>query len=255
MTFNQYVNNPYGASSISVQARESIKASYADKLDKLFLRENNKEFQRLMFKSKKSWYIFIKVPSETIPDFSYDVVIEFINPEEHSSLYDCEVRFFSNDPAFMYNAYVYNKNNLLIPDLKSKLPSESLKLPSLKNEKNIPGYIKSIYFAYLMCKRYGFCEKVYFESHAKQYTKSHLLSLVEHASDKLRDRQDKEAQYKEKKKNSKTISSTDFETSRNKKVQEKISKNIIMTKTTKFSGNTSRNVKRTKVVGRKGGNR
>ena len=35
MTFREYINNPYGTSSIPIQARESLKASYADKLDKI----------------------------------------------------------------------------------------------------------------------------------------------------------------------------------------------------------------------------
>ena len=254
MTFNQYVDNPYGTSSIPAQARESMKASYADKLDKIYLREE-KEFKRIMFKGKQSWFLYIKVPSETIPDFSYDVVIQFVDPDLHTSLYDCDVKFFSNDPAFMYNAYVYDKNNLLINDLKSKLPRVSLTTPSERNPKNIPGYIKSIYFAYLMCKRYGFANKVFFEANAKDYHKSELSMLIRHASDKLDERQQKGAELKSKStvKKDKTLSKSEFETSSNKQVQSKVTKSIDTVKRTKFIGHgvnrTTSNIKRTKRIG------
>ena len=249
MTFNQYINNPYGTSSISAQARESIKASYAEKLDKIYLREE-KEFKRVMFKGKKSWFLYIKVPSETIPDFAYDVVIQFVDPDLHTSLYDCEVKFFSNDPAFMYNAYVYDKNNLLINDLKSKLPRVSLNTPSERNPKNIPGYIKSIYFAYLMCRRYGFANKVFFEVNAKEYHKSELLFLVKHASDKLEERKDKEIEIKNKSnKKEKTISQSKFENP-TKQVQNKVNNSISITKRTKTVGHGVNKIKTTKTTSR-----
>ena len=252
MTFNQYVDNPYGTSSIPAQARDSMKASYVDKLDKIYLRENGKEFKRRMYIGKSSWFLYLEVPSETIPNFSYDVVIQFIDPDSHTSLYDCQVKFFSNDPAFMFNAYVYDKNDLLISDMKPKLPRESLKLPSTRNPKNVPGYIKSIYFAYLMCKRYGFANKVFFEGNAKKYHKTELLMIVEHASDKLRDRQNEEEQMKSRKSsNSKSLSRSDIENP-NKKVQDKVSKTVNMSKRTKTIGhgvNKSSSIKRTKRIG------
>ena len=250
MTLNEYINNPYGTNSISAQARESMKASYVDKLDKVYLRENGKEFKKAMFKDKSSWYLYLQVPSETIPDFTYDVVIQFIEPDKCKTLYDCEVRFFSNDPAFMYSAYVYDKNKLLINDLKPKLPLQSITIKSEKNPKNVPGYIKSIYFAILMCKRYGFTNKVLFESNARKYNKMELSSLVEHASDKLRDRQSAEEQYKiEKKNKEKTISTKEIENPTNKKVQDKVAKTISMTKTSRVIDKKS-SVKQTKQVSR-----
>ena len=257
MTFREYINNPYGTSSIPIQARESLKASYADKLDKIYLRENNKEFKRVMFKDKSSWYLYLQVPSEVIPNFTYDVVIQFIDPDKYESLYDCQVKFFSNDPAFMYNAYVYDKNKLLIEALKSKLPREAVGIKSQKNPRNVPGYIKSIYFAYLMCKRYGFANKVYFDTNSRKYNKLELLNLVEHSSDKLRDRQLAQESQKQIQKNSKekNISQSEFENTTNKKVREKINKSINSTKKSKVIGSSSNKSSIIKQVPRIGYNK
>lgn len=253
MTLNEYINNPYGTNSISIQARESIKASYMDKLDKIYLRENNKQFDRVLLKGDKSWFIYIKVPSEVIPNFEYDVVIEFLDPESHVSLYDCQVRFFSNDPAFMYSAYVYDQNGLFIKELSHKLPSKALTVKSEKNPKNVPGYIKSIYFAYLMCKRYGFANKAFFEGHCRKYHKAELNALVMHASDKLRDRQQEEEVLKSTKASKeKIVSRKDFENKRSKQLEDKVAKSITTTKRTKTVGHgVNKTVKTTKRTRRR----
>ena len=131
---------------------------YMDKFNKTMLRETGKQFPARFFKGKSSWYLHLAVPSEAIPDFTYDVVIEFLQVKNTNKLEECEVRFYANDPAFVFTyANTFKSHKLLCPDLESKMPKKALNTKAHeKNPANIVGYVKSIYFAYLMCKRFNY---------------------------------------------------------------------------------------------------
>lgn len=102
-----------------------------------------------------SYYIHIKVPSESNKDkdYLYDVVIRFFtdNPEvlKQNSLRNYYIQFFSNSPSFMYQyAYLYNQEGFLIKALYDKLDADYIDIPPTKtNSEMIASYDKSIYFA------------------------------------------------------------------------------------------------------------
>lgn len=102
-----------------------------------------------------SYYIHVKVPSESQKDgkYEYDVVIRFFtdNPEVQAqeTLKNYYVQFFSNSPSFMYQyAYLYNKEGFLIETLYNKLDADYIDVPPEKTNADMKkSYDKSIYFA------------------------------------------------------------------------------------------------------------
>ena len=101
----------------------------------------------------------MKIPSEVIEKFYYDVVVEFSEPKDKSlidsTLKNYNVKFYSNDPSFVYTfAHAFMKNNMFIAELKGVMSEEAIKqVASEKNPSNQVGYVKSLYFAYLIMKR------------------------------------------------------------------------------------------------------
>lgn len=209
MTFEQYINNPMGVKNAVISNREIIKASYIAKLDKLMVRENGK-VNYIMYKGKVNYYIYMKIPSETIEDFYYDVVIEF-SPKDHAiipqaTLANYEVRFFSNDPAFVFTfAHAFIKNDMFFTDMKEKMSREAInKVAVEKNPKNTIGYVKTLYFAYILCKQHNLLSKVKFST-ADSYDKKALLSMITNADDKIASRTDAGRKFGIKKNRTKDI--------------------------------------------------
>lgn len=102
-----------------------------------------------------SYYIHVKIPSESQKDgkYEYDVVIRFFtdNPslKPGNSLRAYYMQFFSNSPGFIYKyAALYKKEDYLIRDLYNKLdPEYSNVMPTKTNSDMVLSYDKSIYFA------------------------------------------------------------------------------------------------------------
>lgn len=101
----------------------------------------------------ESYYIHIKVPSESQPGKFYDVVIQFMPQnrdmiKEHT-LDNHVIQFFSNSPSFIYKyAALYKLHGYMIDALQEKLdPQYADRLPELSNAEMKLMYDKSIYFA------------------------------------------------------------------------------------------------------------
>ena len=130
-----------------------------------------------------------------MPKFYYDVVVRFFQPKNSKgvikSLSDCNVQFYSNDPNFVFTfAHAFKKNGLFISDLDSKMSSIALKeKASEKNPRDEIGYVKSLYFLYLAMKSFGLFSKSKWVN-ASPYSKKIWASVVSHADDKIRDRQE-----------------------------------------------------------------
>lgn len=210
MTFDQYIDNPMGKANAVFAARHTYKVEYSQKFDALYMREAGKIDRMLYYdKAHDEYYAHIKIPSESLEKFYYDVVIKFytkdngIRTNSNLKLYD--VQFFSNDPAFIYTyLYVFRKHDMLIEELKSKCPRASLTIrPSERNAYEVPGYVKSIYFAYLLMSRSDLFLKSTYNNFGKKYSKSALLSQVASGEQKMDERHRLEAKEKLKKKNEK----------------------------------------------------
>ena len=174
---------------------------YTKKLNALLVRENNKiTYYLFIDKSKDRYIIYMKVPSESQKEFYYDVVVEFSQGDKNkASLDDYNVRFYSNEPRFCFVfCYSFVQHDLFFEDLKSKMSKMALeKSASNTNPNNLVGYCKSLYFAYLIMLNRNLFSKEVWNINAKQYNKSTLLEMVEHASVKYTNRQQAERDTKQ----------------------------------------------------------
>lgn len=203
MTFGQYIDNPMGKSNAVFSARDSYRVKYTEKFDAIYTREAGK-IDRVLYhdKSHDAYFAHFKMPSETVKGFYYDVVIRFYTKDNaekiNGSLKNYEVQFFSNDPAFIYTyLYVFHKHGMLIEDLTSKCPKASLtQRPEARNAYEVPGYVKSIYFAYILMSRTDLFLKSTYDNFGKRYSKSALLNSVMNGENKMEERREKEAKQK-----------------------------------------------------------
>lgn len=247
MTFLDYINNPMGKDNAVMSNREMYRAHYMNKFNALMVRERGK-FDYTLYKNKDNYIIHIKVPSETVKNFYYDIVIYFY-PKDKSvlsqkSLERYHVKFYSNDPAFVFTfAYAFEKNKLFFDDLIPKMSKSALKDKAKeKNPKNEVGYVKTLYLAYLFMKNQGLFNKIRYVG-AKNYNKKELLASIMDADEKISLRQEG-ASEQSKKNNKKSTTTT---TQRN---IEHSSPLVAITKKTNKVSNVS-TIKRSKTVKRK----
>ena len=203
MTFAQYIENPMGKHNAVFSARDAYRAQYMEKFDALYMREAGRIDRTLYYDRVRDIYLaHIKIPSETVENFYYDVVIKFYTDDNaervNSSLTNYQVQFFSNDPAFIYTyLFVFRKLDMLITDLKSKCPKLSMtQAPTERNFYQTPGYVKSIYFAYILMSRTDMFLKSTYQNFGQKYSKSALLSKVSSGNAKMDERKEKESRQK-----------------------------------------------------------
>lgn len=170
ITFEEYIRNPAGGRSRLVGERDIAQQVYNDKYNKMMLQCAG-HIGYLLFKEKDPkkdntrFVIYLQMPSEKIPKLFYDVVIEFTAVDDVkrriNNLNGYNVRFFSNDPNFIFTyAYAFNKQKLIIPELVSKIGSKALnEAPKKTNPNELAGYVKSFYFAYLFMRNKGLFNK------------------------------------------------------------------------------------------------
>lgn len=184
MTLEEYISNPMGKGSMVIPNRELIRNNYNQKFQEML--SKNKDFDQIyMYKDGDKFILHQNIPSETVDNFFYDVVFEFSSTakkiKDSSSLKDYHVKFFTNDPMFIYTyVYAFLKNDLVVDDLVSKLPKEARENKAkIKNRNNDIGYVKSIFFAYLNMKRKNLFLKDPYTAYGKKYSKRHLLSCID----------------------------------------------------------------------------
>ena len=193
MTFKDYILNPIADSGavIGATTREFMRTSYTKRFNDVLMRENGK-LDYTMYHSKKenAYIIHLKIPSETVRKFYYDVVLKFTTDasvkDGGRSLDQYNVQFFSNDPAFVYSyANVFIKRGLFFTDLSSRMSTKAKReAPKERNPQNLVGYVKSFYFAYLFMQQRGLF-KTYAWGKAETYSKNRLLQVVEDADEKI----------------------------------------------------------------------
>ena len=225
ITFDEYINNPMGKENTVFSHRDMYANLYKEKLDKILVRENaHIDYKLYIDKNKEAYYVYIKVPSEVIENFYYDVVIQ-MTPKDSNfamqrNLKNYKVRFFSNDPSFVFTfVHAFYKKDLFIKDLSSKMTKEALKeVGKEKNPEDQIGYVKSLYFAYLIMKQKGLFEKVKFESEGEPINWKKLLSQIEHADSKINERQEEQTKLNKHKKAEKKKDQDEYNKGRNEKL-------------------------------------
>lgn len=190
MSFGGYINNPSNGATV-VTNRSMYKRMYKEKFDKILLRENGGIRYSVFHNSKDdSYYIYLKIPSEVINNFYYDVVVQLYTTESSKknnvNLSNHGARFYSNDPAFVYTfAHAFNENDLFIKDLSSKMSKKALKnVATIKNPKDNIWYVKSLYFAYLAMEKYNLFNRAILDRESKEYNTKSFNDIMK-ADDKI----------------------------------------------------------------------
>lgn len=202
ITFPEYIKNPMGnrvMSNFQLYYRD-----YSVRLDKLLLRENGK-INYFLFKDEKNgrYIVYIKIPSEKCKGFYYDAVIEFRPSGDKSlaseSIKDYYVRFYSNDPSFVFNhCYSFIQNDIFFTDLETKMSKLArTQKATVTNKKNDVGYVKSLFFAYLIMELKGLFSKKVFDYNGRKYSQVMLLNMIEHSNTKFANRQQVEKDQKQ----------------------------------------------------------
>lgn len=181
-TIIEYINNPMGTGSAAISSRRLV---YDDLVKRFISLEGKMAMVPIIYKDSKGNYFFhVTVPSETDRENTYDVIIKFETSKEvenSNTLKPYNVKFFSNIPAFTYTyAYVYNKNGLLVDELKDKFEREVLtKAPIKRNPQETFGYEKSIFFAvYSIINDDKYLNKLIIEPMCQTYTKKKLENAI-----------------------------------------------------------------------------
>lgn len=180
MTFEEYIQNPMGERNAVVSNRAMYGKYYQEKLDTIMVREAGKVNYKA-YKDKSRYIIHIKIPSEVVPKFYYDVLVEFREPKEGVVGYDLskyKARFYSNDPSFVFTfAHAFKKNGIFFSDYNDKMSQKALKEKAdEKNPKDIVGYVKSLYFAYLLMKKRGlFSKTLYVDTYDAKYVHASIM--------------------------------------------------------------------------------
>lgn len=227
MTFKEYINNPMGIKNSVFSNREIYRNLYKEKLDKILVRESGK-INYVLYKNKNIYIVHIKVPSEVVKKFYYDVVLQFYPMSSKdtlsTSISNYGVKFFSNDPSFVYTfAHAMITNKMYIMDLIPKMSKEAIStVAKVRNPKNEIGYVKSIYFAYLIMQNYKLFDKIKFTTEGKPYNKILFLKTIMHSDEKIRLRQEKANEQEKIKKKSKTIETKPTSRERTTKSNENI---------------------------------
>lgn len=250
MSFDKYIDNPSGGATV-ITNRSMYKDMYKSKFDNVLLRESGKIEWKVYYTNdgQDSYYIYMKIPSEVIEKFYYDVVIRLFTTENrkksNSNLREYAVEFYSNDPAFVYTfAHAFNKNHLFIKDLEPKMSKTALKdAAKIKNPKDNVWYVKSLYFAYLTMERYHLFNRNILKQHGTKYNKRELLSKITHATEKIEARQEAEEKLRKEKAKVKKAERKD------KDLQSKQTRTSGITKTSTVS-KTSRNTNKVKTTKR-----
>lgn len=258
--FDKYIDNPAGKGAV-VTNRSMYKTMYTDKFNKVLLRENGK-IEYTLYKSNDKYdshYVYLKIPSEVISNFYYDVVIQFYTTsnahKNEANLRRYFVKFYSNDPAFVYTfAHAFVKNKLFIEDLAPKMSKEALKnVAKVKNPKDNVWYVKSLYFAYLAIEKYHLFNKSYYTGlNVKKYNKKELLSRITQADIKIKDRQNAAENERKNKENSEEAIKK-YNQDKNTGVGSKTSnasKNVKKVKSTGLTKKT-KNIKTSKTISAK----
>ena len=139
------------------------------------------------------------------------------------------------------------ENDLFIRDLIPRMSKQAvLKVAKEKNPKNEIGYVKSLYFLYLIMKKDNLFDKLVFDSRGKAYNKKTLLKNITHADHKIQARQNAQDEITKKNRKEKAKLNTPKETKNPNIVTKAVTKAKTIGAPTKVS--SSNKVKKIKKI-------
>lgn len=142
-TLSDFLREPFGSPDPETQRKLTEK--YRKNIEKIYV--------NAAVEYENTFFIHVKIPSESKPGASYDVVIQFLPPdkevEKAATLENYFVQFFSNSPSFVYRyAVLYKNHGYMIDALQEKMdPNYANALPTKTNANMKLTYDKSLFFA------------------------------------------------------------------------------------------------------------
>lgn len=166
MTINEYINDPNKSSQENLQTHDF----YLAKLNAIIERDKKLPMVSIYNEEDDLWFHF-KIPDEQMSGFYFDVIFTF-HPNskqetKEGNIHNYQVKFFSNDPGFVFRyCYEFNQAKLIIDPMKSRLNTRALTQPANQTNPNHElRYVKTIYFSYLVMEKLNLFDK----SMIKQY--------------------------------------------------------------------------------------
>jgi hypothetical protein len=132
MKLSEFSTNPSGAGSSYLYSRDAIRADIARRYASL--RESGGKFDISVYSWKddpKRKVFHVKVPSESVPGFYFDIVLDVIGGfTSRRAFLGSDVQVFSNSPSWTFTyAYVAKKVGLVVPWLEGKVGDFALSTP------------------------------------------------------------------------------------------------------------------------------
>jgi hypothetical protein len=147
MKIADFITNPTGVGSAQVYGRGAIRASLEARYKTLVGGKTKFEvFAYSPDKNNARRVYHVRVPSETIPGFMYDIVLDVIGGYGSKTAFlNSDVLVFSNSPSWLFTyAYVANKVGLSIPWLNAKIGRTAIETaPSVTNPPESLGFEKT----------------------------------------------------------------------------------------------------------------
>lgn len=218
LQLQEYLENPVGKGSSIIPNKNLIIEDLYRRYEKLLNTEGS--LKPTVYKIKDTFYFLFAIPSESERENTYDVVIEFSDPDKKYTsdnvIKRYKIRFFSNCPSFTFTyAYVYNDNDSLVQFLRNKYDGIVLTdAPSMRNPQEVISFEKSTHFAALYLREHShFLNKIFLNQIALKTNPTSLASKVrktnqimkEIQSEKNRLREEKESRREGKKPNRSTL--------------------------------------------------
>lgn len=180
LSINKLLTNPTGKNTAYMASRQRIRDNLDLKFEKLL--HEHKKFTYKIYKVNKGYLFIFKIPSETYDKLYYDVAIQVENEENihTTSIVNYKLYVFSNSPDFIFTyAYVANKNNFLVPDMKIKVSKKALtEKTAVRNPVEQYGFEKSCYYACKYLKYNNLLEIKNIEKNMYLYNKEKVLANI-----------------------------------------------------------------------------
>ena len=181
MHIQEYIPDP----NKSAQENQQEHDFYTNKLNNI-MGETKKTPSVTIYNENDDLWFHFKIPDEEMRTFYYDVVFVFYPNSkldiDSPDIYGYDVKFFSNDPGFMYKyCYEFNKSKLIVDPLKTRLSSRALTEPAkVMNPNHELRYPKTIFFAYLVMENLGLFQKKNIQAHGvTKLTRSFFVQSIQ----------------------------------------------------------------------------
>ena len=153
LTLHDLMTNPAGKHTRHVGARymirDAITLKYKASIVDPATRKRYKVSVSLDGKNKRSFIIWVKVPSEKY-SLNYDVILRVTFDEGVRSLNHAQIQLYCNSPGWvMTSGYVAATQGLLIPAWKKALGRAATEAPKITNPHAEYGYDKTTFRAFL----------------------------------------------------------------------------------------------------------